>query len=123
MVARWVHPKKLNVQCVREPRQRVPVGLLRAAEGPGDGGPVQSGFHVSVSRDVAVVIEVHKLVSRHSAVNQKRQQYEQETKGNLVVLVQRQRFLLTVRRARFDVGQGHEEKLNTETAVSEFNLQ
>jgi hypothetical protein len=62
------------------------------------------------------------LVSRHWAVNQKREQYKQEAKGKIVVLVEKQPSLLTVRRARFGIGQGHKEKLNTETTASEFNL-
>ena len=66
VVTGGIQLKKLAIQGVREPGQRMPVGLIVSGERPLDRVPLQAGLHVHVFRDVdgVVVVDERMLVYR-----------------------------------------------------------
>src|SRR5437762_11625435 len=55
-------PEQSTIQSVREPGERMPVGLLETRECPANRAPSQSGTDVSVLGNVMIVIEVDEGV-------------------------------------------------------------
>ena len=52
VVSGGIQIKKLAIQRVREPGQRMPIRLIVGGECPLDCVPVQTGLHVQIFRDV-----------------------------------------------------------------------
>ena len=71
-----VEPEELDVEHMREPGDRVPVGHLQRRERPADPSPGQATPHHGVVGHVPVVVEEEEVVTGHLGVEQQRAQEE-----------------------------------------------
>src|ERR1700691_5555592 len=85
MMAGGIEMKKLGIESVREPGQRMPVRLIERGERPFDRVSMQAGPHLQVAGDIAVVIEVYKTIARHRVVEDERDHHQQEPKYQFVM--------------------------------------
>src|SRR2546426_425147 len=56
-----VEPVKLNVEHVRKPGDRKPVGVLERTERPGEAFRGEAGAHMRVSRHVVRVVVIYEI--------------------------------------------------------------
>src|SRR5271154_3727349 len=56
-----IQPVKLYVRHVREPRQRMPVGVIQTAECPEKIPPGQSAIYMNIGKHIDIFIEEHEL--------------------------------------------------------------
>jgi len=65
VVPTGTHPEKLHVKHVRKPRERVPVALVSAAEGPAEIVQGHAASNMRVVNDIKAVIELDETVVQH----------------------------------------------------------
>src|ERR1039458_5536762 len=79
VVPSGVQLKKLVIQGVRQPSQRMPVGLIVGRERPLDRVPVQTSLHVRVVGDVNRVVVVDERVMIYRIVEREGRGHQQKT--------------------------------------------
>src|SRR3954463_2555603 len=62
MRPRRIHPKKLGIQRVRKPRQRMPVGGVVSSKGPFQCVPTETSFYLRILSDVVVVVKIDESI-------------------------------------------------------------
>src|SRR5579863_395941 len=78
--------KQLAIESVREPGQRMPVGLIKAGNRPLDRVPVQPGANVSVVGDVAVVVEIDEGMMNDRVVERESGEDEKQAENKVALL-------------------------------------
>ena len=58
MMSGRVHAKQRDIQSMRHPRERMPIGLLGGSEGPRNGASGQSLTDVRVLSDVTIIVVI-----------------------------------------------------------------
>jgi len=69
MMTACVETENLAVQGMRQPRQRMPVRLLRCAESPCDILPAQSRVHMGIVDDVVEIIQINIGMCDHRKID------------------------------------------------------
>ena len=64
--------KKLAIQGVREPGQRMPIGLIVGGECPLDRVPVEPVLNVNVLGDIAIVVVIDERMMNRRVVKSER---------------------------------------------------
>jgi hypothetical protein len=64
-----VPSEQLHIDHVRDPRQRMPIGLVDMCEGPLNARPRETTEHVRIVRDITRVIEIDEYVRADLDVN------------------------------------------------------
>lgn len=67
-----VQAKQLAVQCMREPRQRVPVGLFAGGERPSNGRPAHACIYMRIFDNVFRIVIINEVVSTDRPVKDNR---------------------------------------------------
>src|SRR5579864_7178058 len=73
-----IEPEQLDIEGVRQPRQRMPVESLVAGESPAQGRPRQAILHMRIVGYVLVVIEIEKRMMSDGEVNANGRSSKQE---------------------------------------------
>src|SRR6266568_3848204 len=81
-----IDAEQLVVECVRQPRKRMPVCLLGSGEGPGNGGRTQASADVWVVFDIAIVIVVGEGMLIDRVVDCQRHYHDQQAKNDAPLL-------------------------------------
>src|SRR3984885_12961370 len=82
MMTGGVEMKKLNIERVRQPRQRMPeTSLSRRGQRPLETLPIESAADVGIVGDVAVVVAIDKRVARNRVVKNQSSQNQQQTQN------------------------------------------
>ena len=92
VMAGRVKPEEFNIQRMREPSQRVPVGGVIGAKGPGDSGPGQTLLKVRIGGDVSAVIVVDELVETNRPISGQRDCREEQAKERHPAIRSRPKF-------------------------------
>ena len=69
VVRPWIESEQLDIQHMRQPCQRMPVGRVGRGERPDEAFSGQACSYVGIFEDVLPVIEVHELVTAYLPVN------------------------------------------------------
>ena len=84
MMAGRVRPVALNIQHVRQPRQRVPIRRVKRGEGPANAGRRDALLNVGIMSDVHVVVEEHKVVAHDRPEHEQREDDQSAADQELV---------------------------------------
>src|SRR5215831_13668329 len=71
-MAACIHAEDLVVDHMCDPCERVPIGLVKSGEGPGDSRHRNATIHHWVFHDISTVIESDELVPYHLRIDSKR---------------------------------------------------
>src|SRR6266481_732392 len=81
-MATCIHAKELPVDHMCDPREWMPVPLVKGGKGPGNSRECKAAIHHCVLLDIRIVIQSDELMPDHLRINRKRhyRQTEQDEK-------------------------------------------
>src|SRR5580700_1047906 len=82
MVADGIEAKKLAVQGMRQPRQRVPVSGAKGRERPLHGVPGQAALNLGISQDVYGVVKIGESILNDGIVERERDRHQQQAEDD-----------------------------------------
>jgi hypothetical protein len=83
VVAYWLQPKQLAVQCMREPGKRVPVVFFGGSQRPTEGVTSQALLDMAILSDISPIVVVDERIFGGAIVDRERRHHEQNADGEI----------------------------------------
>src|SRR5690242_8040591 len=71
--------KKLSVQHQRQPRERMPVGVLATSESPLDIRPIEAAEHMGIGEEIDVIVIINESIVPNWKINSQVGHGQQQT--------------------------------------------
>jgi hypothetical protein len=92
VMARRIQPEQLNIEHVRKPGERVPVGGMPGLKRPGQPFPAQTALHLRIGGYVILIVVMEEVVQANRPEGGQRYRGKQQTYENSLPVPLRAQF-------------------------------